>query len=200
MLFFGLITLALLSCDKRTEDEKWQAEIRYFIMTQADDFKSYQAIDFQQIDMDFLMSNTEIQKSLVVLQDTTRTKLQYYTSLENANEQLVSKLSESLSDFPVDYVDEFQFENARLDKALRAHYQNLPETLLAIETKQQQALSILNTELSAYGLSIYNINLTDGAAVFYYHTFQIDGNEHAAVFELNKETLEVESFKELEVG
>lgn len=200
ILAFGLIAFVFLSCDKRPDNEKWMAEIRYFIMIQADDFDSYQAIDFQQIDTNFLMSNAEIQKSLMVLQDTTRTKLKYYGVLESTSPQLISKLSESLNEFPIDYVDEFLFENARLDKALRDHYKNLPETLLTIEAKQQAALSVLNRELSAYGLSIYNINLTDGDAVFYYHTFQLQGNEHAGVFELNKETMEVESFKEITVG
>ena len=197
LLSLGLFTLVFLSCDKRSDDEKWQAEIRYFIMIQADDFDSYQAGEFQQIDLDFLMSNTEIQKSLLVLQDTTRTKLKYYSTLENTSPKLIAQLSESLNDFPIDYVDEFQFDNARLDKALRHHYQDMPESLLTIETKQQEALSILNTELSAYGLSIYNINLTDGDAVFYYHSFLLQGTEHTGVFELNKETLEVQSFKEV---
>lgn len=197
MLAFGLVAFVLLSCDKRSDDEKWKAEIRYFIMTQSDDFNSYEGKEFQQIDLDFLMSNTEIQKSLAVLQDTTRTKLKHYALLENASEQLISKLSERLSDFPVDYVDEFQFENVRLDKALQDHYKTLPESLSSIAVKQEEALSVLNTALSAYGLSIYNINLTGGDAVFYYHSFQLQGNDHIGVFELNKETLEVQSFKEI---
>lgn len=197
LLSFGLITFVFLSCDKRPDNEKWMAEIRYFIMIQADDFKSYQAIDFQQIDLDFLMSQGEIQASIMVLQDTTRTKLRYYATLENASDQLISKLSERLTDFPIDYVDEFQFENARLDKALSQHFDKTPEVIAAANSKMQAALAQLNTRLGAYGLSIYNINLTDGDAVFYYHTFQLQGNEHSGVFELNKETMEVESFKEI---
>jgi len=196
-LVFGLIALVFMSCDKRTDEEKWLAEIRYFIMLQADDFESYQALDFQKIDLDFFMSDEEVQKSLVVLQDTTSIKLRYYSILENASDQLISNLSERVTDFPIDAVDEFQLQNARLDKALANHFKDLPKALLNANVRGQVALAKLNDKLGSYGLSIYNINLTDGDNIIYHHSFRLKGLDHTGIFELNKETFEVTSFKEI---
>ncbi|OEK07073.1 hypothetical protein BFP71_05290 [Roseivirga misakiensis] len=173
------------------------AEIRYFIMTQTDDFKHYKAIDFEKIDVDFLMAKGDIQKSLTVLQDTTRIKLGFYSRIENASDQLITELSGKVNGLTVDEVDEFQFQNARLNKALADHFDELPKAILSANQKQEIALTELNTSLSAYGLSIYNINLTDGENVFYYHRFQIKNQSYEGIFELNKKTLEVSSFKEI---
>lgn len=197
LLALSLVTLVLLSCDNRTDEEKWQAEIRYFIMLQADDFDSYQSIDFQKIDLAFFQSNTEIQKSLMALQDTTRTKLRYYATIDQPSESLVGNLSQRLLDFKVDQVDEFLIENIRLDKALNKHFETLPAELIAAKAKEEEALNILNNQLAAFNLSIYNINLTDGNSVFYYHQFELEGDRHSGIFELNRESLEVLSFKEI---
>ncbi|MFY0591663.1 hypothetical protein [Roseivirga sp.] len=197
IMLFSIMAVVCLSCDQRSDEEKWMAEIRYFIMIQADDFKSYEAIDFQKIDVDFLMSNKEIQSSLVTLQDTTRTKLRFYARLENASNQLIDDLTQRAHDFSIDNVDEFQLEKAKMDKALSDHFQNLPETLSIANRKEQKALNTINKSLEAYGLSIYNINLTDGKSVFYLHSFRLKSRSHKGIFELNKETLEVSSFKEI---
>ncbi len=197
LLSLSLVAFVVLSCDKRSEEEKWQAEIRYFISLQADDFSSYQSIDFQKIDLDFFASNKEIQRSLITLQDTTRTKLKYYATLAVQSELLVDELTKKLGNFPVDQVDEFLMENIRLDKALNTHFGALPTELLAAKAKEEEALSILNSQLSAFNLSIYNINLTNGNSVFYYHKFGLKNGEHSGIFELDKESLEVLSFKEI---
>lgn len=192
-----LLGFALLSCDLRSEEEKWQAEISYFIMQQADDYENYQAQDFQRIDREFLEGHTLIYQNLMVLKDTTRTKLSYYNVLEDLDEQLIASLQKKLLSFPVDQLDEFLMEKAALDRALSAQMAAVPKALTEARRKERQALDILSKQLANYNLSIYNIDLDGGPNVYYLHKFQWHNTPKSGVFELDKATGQVVSFMEI---
>ena len=196
-LGFCLVGFTLLSCDLRTEEEKWQAEISYFIMQQANDYENYQARDFQRINREFLESHTLIYQNLMVLKDTTRTKLNYYNVLEDPDEELVASLQKKLLSFPVDQLDEFLIEKAALDRALNAQMAAVPKAVTEARSKERQALTVLSKQLAHYNLSIYNIDLDGGPNVYYLHKFQMHNTPKSGVFELDKATGQVISFKEI---
>ena len=107
--------------------------------------------------------------------------------------QLVS-WSEKL---PIDAVDSYLTESAKVDHLLNQHWENAPTELTLARQNEATALNSLNDALALFNLSIYSINLGEGSSSLYYHQFEVDGMEKAAIFELDNEAFDVIAYKEL---
>ncbi|WP_420384727.1 hypothetical protein [Roseivirga sp.] len=194
LLLTALATLTFLSCDSRTEDEKWQAEIRYFFMQHNDDYRSYEPVSFQKIDLAYLESQEPIQKALLVLQDTTKMRvkeLQLARLFETADE--VMPFAQK---FSIDQIDDYIKIKASVEGALKRKGNEASEAYQQALRQEENALNLLSDVLSHFNLSIYSIDFANDP-VIYFHEYLLDYMPRSAVFELNRESAEVISFREV---
>lgn len=193
-LLFGLSLMVFLACDKRPTDESWQAEIRYFFLQHQDDYTSYVAIDFQKIDLEFLESQQTIQKALLVLQDTTKMRMQQLHLANETNEiELLTSFSEP---FSIDRIDEYLKVRASAEGKLNKHNIELNETFAKALLEEENALEQLASILGQFNLSIYSLNFENDPIIFW-HRYLLDGEERSAIFELDRASAEVISFREM---
>lgn len=195
MLALALALFALLSCDRRSEEEKRVDAIAAFVMDYAHNYNSYKVVDLKKIDEAYLEGQQIIKSSLKILQDTTRTKLSY---LALSNSQMdMTKLVSWSEKLPIDAVDSYLTESAKVDRLLNQHWKNAPTELVLARQNEATALNSLNDALALFNLSIYSINLGEGSSSLYYHQFEVDGMEKAAIFEVDNEAFDVIAYKEL---
>lgn len=197
-----LVILAICSCDLRTEEDKFQSEIRFFILEHLDNPSEYNPLSFQRIDNAFLSSDQALATSIMAVQDTVRTKLSLASNLlaEDTNDIMHRFLAAS-DNFEFDLLDELIFENVSLDKQMEKSLNNTSTSILQAYKIHQQRfndqISILNQQLNAFNLSAYHIDLSGKASVHYLHQYALGAEEMATVFELSTENLEVLSFKDI---
>ena len=190
-----LTVFVLLSCDRRSDEEKRADAIANFVMDYAHNYNSYKVVDLKKIDRAYLGEQQIIKSSLKVLQDTTRTKLSYL-AITNAQYRF-DALSRLSDDFPIDAVDSYLAESAKVDRLLDEHWAEQPAELSMARANEANALNSLNDALALFNLSIYSIDLAEGASTIYYHQFEVDGMEKSAIFEVDNEAFNVIAYKEL---
>lgn len=190
-LLFGLSLMVFLACDKRTTDERWQAEIRYFFLQHQDDYTTYLPLDFQKIDLAFLESQQTIQKALLVLQDTTKMRIE---QLHLANE--IELLASFIQPFSIDRIDEYLKARASAEGKLSKHSIELNETFARALLEEENALEQLASILGQFNLSIYSLDFENDPIIFW-HRYLLDGEERSAIFELDRASAEVISFREM---
>ena len=194
LMLSAIATLVFLSCDRRTTEERWQAEIRYFFMQHQEDYQSYEPLSFQKIDLAFLESQEPIQKALLVLQDTTRQRVkQLY--LANLADQ-VESISSFRENFSIDRIDDYLKTRALAEGLLSKKIKNSSSAYQQALTSEQSALDLLENILSQFSLSIYSLDF-ENDPVIYFHQYKLDDEERSAVFELDRESAEVISFREM---
>lgn len=194
LMLSAIATLVFLSCDRRTTDERWQAEIRYFFMQHQEDYQSYEPLSFQKIDLAFLESQEPIQKALLVLQDTTRQRVkQLY--LANLADQ-VESISSFSENFSIDRIDDYLKTRASAEGLLSKKIKNSSSAYQQALASEQSALDLLENILSQFSLSIYSLDF-ENDPVIYFHQYKLDDEERSAVFELDRESAEVISFREM---
>ena len=164
-------------------------------MMMAEDYETYAIIRFDKIDRAFLERQIAIQEQLKVLQDTTRTRLQFALTLKKTKDY--QTLESKTLRFTIDSVDEFILEARRLDHAIDQQYSETPKALALAREKEKMALKNLNELLSLYNLSIYAIDLSNKGNVHYYHKFRLKDSIYEGVFELDPDLMEIVSFKEV---
>tara|TARA_R110001592_G_scaffold60125_7_gene182770 strand:+ start:165 stop:803 length:639 start_codon:yes stop_codon:yes gene_type:complete len=198
-----LLALGLTACDQRNDEDKFQAEIRYFILEHLEDDIAYSPVRFQRIDNNFLSSDMDLMTSVLAIQDTVRTKLNlaldYSVEFESP---LINAFLSMENNFEIDLIDELILENIKLDNALKAklkvNQNTFPESYRAQQQLFTDQLSEINNTLSHFNLSAYHIDLSGKASTFYLHEYQLNQAQSiTTVFELNTESLEVLSFKDI---
>ncbi|WP_268122886.1 hypothetical protein [Roseivirga pacifica] len=195
LLALALAFFALLSCDRRSEEEKRADAIAAFVMDYANNYNSYKVVDLKKIDQAYLEGQQIIKSSLKILQDTTRTKLSY---LALSNSQMdMTKLVSWSEKLPIDAVDSYLTESAKVDRLLDEHWAEQPAELSMARANEANALNSLNDALALFNLSIYSIDLAEGASTIYYHQFEVDGMEKSAIFEVDNQAFSVIAYKEL---
>lgn len=196
-----LLALGLTACDQRKEEDRIQAEIRYFILEHLENDIAYNPVRFQRIDNNFLSSDMDLMTSVLAIQDTVRTKLNlaldYSVEFESP---LINIFLSMENNFEIDVIDELIMENVKLDNALKTklNHKPLPENYRAQQQLFANQLFDINNALSHFNLSAYHIDLSGNASTFYLHEYQLNqGQSITTVFELNTESLEVLSFKDI---
>jgi hypothetical protein len=198
-------TLALLTvcaCDFRADEEKFQTEIRFFIMEHIENPNSYNPVAFQRIDNGFLSQDHELVTTIIAVQDTVRTKLNFASAYFNLEEQsAISRFLTASNNFEFELIDELIFESVTMDKQVENALKNADVSLWNRYKAQQQIfndqISLLNQQLNGFNLSAFHIDLSGESTVHYYHQYSLDSEPLATVFELSVNNLEVLSFKDI---
>ena len=203
LLALVLTAFSLFSCDRRNDEDRFQAEIRYFILEHLDNDIAYNPVRFQRIDNDFLSSDMTLMTSVLAIQDTVRTKVNMALNFSVEFESPVIQAFLSMeNNFEIDLIDELILENVKLDNALKAKLKSSQSTFPENYRAQQQLfndqLFDINNALSHFNLSAYHIDLSGKTSTFYLHEYQLNQAQSiTTVFELNTESLEVLSFKDI---
>ncbi|KYG83471.1 hypothetical protein [Roseivirga echinicomitans] len=203
LLALALTVFSLFSCDRRNGEDKFQAEIRYFILEHLENDIAYNPIRFQRIDNNFLSSDVALMTSVLAIQDTVRTKLNLALDYSVVFESpLINTFLSMENSFEIDLIDELIMENIKLDNALKAKLKVNQKTFPESYRTQQQLftdqLLDINNALSYFNLSAYHLDLSGKASTFYLHEYQLNQAQNiTTVFELNTESLEVLSFKDI---
>tara|TARA_R110001599_G_scaffold227688_2_gene426748 strand:+ start:516 stop:1148 length:633 start_codon:yes stop_codon:yes gene_type:complete len=196
-----LLALSLTACDQRNDEDKFQAEIRYFILEHLENDIAYKPVRFQRIDNNFLSSDMTLMTSVLAIQDTVRTKLNLALDYSVVFESpLINDFLGMENNFEIDLIDELILENIKLDNALKAkiNHKPLPENYRAQQQLFTDQLFDINNALSHFNLSAYHIDLSGNASTFYLHEYQLNqGQSITTVFELDTKSLEVLSFKDI---
>lgn len=194
LLFSALATLAFFSCDQRTDEEKWEAQIRGFFYEYKDEVQSYVPLRSQKIDLAFLENQEVIKDALLVLQDTTRQRVKQL-HLANLSDE-VENISAFSEPFHLDHIDDYLKLRAsaegHLNRKLKAHSSAYQQAL----AKEQSALDNLESLLSQFNLSIYSIDF-ENDPVIYFHEYRMNDEDRSAVFELDRKKGNVISFREI---
>ena len=203
LLALVLTAFSLFSCDRRNDEDRFQAEIRYFILEHLDNDIAYHPIRFQRIDNDFLSSDMTLMTSVLAIQDTVRTKVNMALNFSVEFESPVIQAFLSMeNNFEIDLIDELILENVKLDNALKAKLKSNQKTFPENYRAQQQLftdqLFAINNALSHFNLSAYHLDLSGKVSTFYLHEYQLNQAQNiTTVFELNTKSLEVLSFKDI---
>jgi hypothetical protein len=112
-----VVLLAICSCDLRSDEDKFQSEISFFIMEHLENPSEYNPLSFQRIDNGFLSSHQALATSVMAVQDTVRTKLSLASNLfEEDRNDIIERFLAANDNFEFDLLDELIFENVSLDK------------------------------------------------------------------------------------
>lgn len=193
-LLGALAAFVFLSCDRRSDEEKWEGQIRAFFYEYKDDSHSYVPLRYQKIDLAFLADQAPIQKALLVLQDTTRQRVKQL-HLANLSDK-VESISTFTQPFPIDQVDDYLKLRAAAEGQLSRKNKRPSEAYQLALAKEESALKDLEHLLSQFNLSIYSIDF-NSRPVIYFHEYRMNGDDKSAVFELDRENNSVISFREL---
>lgn len=194
--------LVICSCDLRTEEEKFEMEIRFFIMEHIENPTSYSPMAFHRIDNDFLSKDQGLVTSIMAVQDTVRTKLNFASAYFNPEQHsAMSRFLAVSNNFEFDLIDELIFETVAMDKQMERAFINTDVDLWSAYKAQQivfsEQISFLNDQLNRYNLSAFHIDLSGNASVHYFHQYGLGSEQMTTVFELSTGNLEVLSFKDI---
>jgi hypothetical protein len=197
-----LAFLVVCSCDFRTDEERFQTEIRLFIMEHIENPSHYQPLAFQRIDNGFLSADDGLATSIMAVQDTVRTKLNFASAYFTTDQQsAMSQFLGANDNFEFDLLDELLFENVAMDKQVEKSMSRTDLNLWTHYKAQQQVfndqLLVLNQRLKTYNLSVFHIDLSGESTVHYYHEYELNAQHLASVFELSTADLEMLSFKDI---
>ncbi|MGW8121724.1 hypothetical protein ACV07N_03615 [Roseivirga echinicomitans] len=198
-----IVALGFTACELKSDEDRFQSEIRYFILEHLDNDIAYNPIRFQAIDNGFLSSDVVLITSVLAIQDTVRTKLNLALDQSVAfKSPLLDAFLAMENNFEIDLIDEIMLENIKLDKAvqskLKANSRSVPKGYLAQQQLFTDQLFAINHRLNHFNLSAYHLDLSGKTATFYLHEYQLNqGQSITTVFELNTESLEVLSFKDI---
>ena len=194
LLMTAIVVLAFFSCDRRSEAQKFEGQIRLFFMQHQEDYNSYEPVSFQKIDLAFLEKQEPIQRALLVLQDTTQQRMKQLL-LANLSDQ-VDNIASFGEQFSIDQIDDYLKTRASAEGLLSKSKMNPAPAYKQALAKEQAALDLLENLLSQFSLSIYSIDF-ENDPVIYFHQYKLDEEERSAVFELDRVKGNVISFKEL---
>lgn len=200
-----VITLGLSFIDFGKKAKSDEEIISHFIADNLEEATLYQPKIFKRIDESFLMSQPDINKAytsfidsvgrqLSLLGDET-ISLDLQNSLESASSHAQKFSLESLYHYlPLDA------QMKRLLKKADPLSEEKQKALYAEETRMHQAFNEINKALSRYSLSLFSLDLSEGNPR-YWHEYELSDDRgtslHEVVFELEKGSQEVVSFKEI---
>lgn len=194
LLLGAMVAFVFLSCDKRTDEEKWEAQIRSFFYEYKEDVQAYVPLRYQKIDLAFLENQDLIKDALLVLQDTTRQRVRQL-HLANLSDE-VEHISAFSEPFHIDKIDDYLKLRASAEGRLSRKQKTHSETYQQALALEQSALDNLESLLSQFNLSIYSIDF-ENDPVIYFHEYRMDNKDRSAVFELDRESEAVISFREI---
>ena len=177
-----------------------------FIADNLEEGTTYRPIVVKRIDESMLLSQPAVNEAYATIIDSIGNQLELlsgqYISLDFQNQlQAATDFSSQLNlQNLVDYMPldaalkRVAKKPGHLDKKqMAALYQE--------ETRMHTAINELNAALGQYNLSVFSLDLGEESNPIYWHRFELSNelgsSEHISVFELENESGEVLSFKEI---
>ena len=202
-----VITLGLSFVDFGKSKHSHEDLISDFITENLDPETRYRPIVFKRIDESMLMSQPSIEEAFATISDSISLQLGMlshdYLSLDFQNSLQAAK--DYQQGLKLESITGYLSLDAKLKRALNKAgglSGNLQELLHHEESRMHQAIGDLNAALSQYNLSLFSLNFGKDASPLYWHEYELSdemgSNVQQAVFELEKESGTVLSFKEVE--
>lgn len=205
ILLAMVVGLGLSFVDFGKKDRSFQEQISAFILDHLAEDTDYSSLSLEEINEEFLMVREAISQPLETVGDTIRNQLnllkgrfislEFQKGLEKAEAHLASLKLETVADYlAIDaQIKRSLKESGELDAIAK-------NGLYREESRMLDAINELNSALGEFNLSIFSVDF-NSASVSYYHEYQLSddfgSSVKSAVFELDRESKEVISFKEL---
>ena len=202
-----VILLGLTVVDFGQNKRTFEEEISFFIIENLEGEVKYTPQGFSEVNEAFLLSKSEIYDPFLIMQDSIQNQLgllgQIY--LSNTLTELVNNAKIESANLRLKTITNYLKLDAKLKRILKDEeiaYKRIQDLLYEEEVKMHSAINDLNTALSTYNLSVFNLNLDQSETVIYLHNFllsdPINGSyNQQSVFELNRLTKKIVSFKEI---
>ena len=201
LLLLGLVVLLSLTViDFKTSKSSFEKEIGYFIQENLGSGEIYSPLELHEVNERFLTSLTEVQGSFTEVRDSIHQQLKIISDLNNETNSRLIEAKSLFENLSLKSINDYLIAAARLKREVKT--EELLDLLHPEEVKMNEALNNLNAALSVYNLSIYNLNFESSQSQIYFHLFEInDLNNgttiHKGIFELDKKTKDVLSYKEI---
>lgn len=189
-----LAVVVFLNIDRRSDEQRMLDAISWFIYSQTGEFDDYDALDFIKIDNEMLLEDIQLKTQLEVLQDTLSRKVTLLNNHQKLPDDWQREVA-GMNKIKPDQIDDWMKLNAKLDLALSPLNEHM--RLAPLLAKEEQALDLIKTKFMALNLSVYSIDLSGEKSVHYLHRFALDGEEILSVFEIDAQTDEVISYKQI---
>jgi len=201
ILLLGLVVvLSLTVIDFNTSKPSFEEAIGYFIQENLEGGVSYSPLETHQVNEQFLNGLTDVQESFITVRDSINNQLGLISTFNSTtNTELIEAklLFENLS---ISSLNQYLIIDARLKSQIKT--KQLKDLIREEELKMHEGLDNLNIALSAYNVSVFNLNFETSESHIYFHKFRLnsgsnDPTNHEGIFELDKKTKAVLSFKEI---
>jgi len=202
-----VITLGLSFIDFGKTAKSDEDIISCFVNDNLEAETTYRSIAFKRVDEQMLMNQPGIGTAYATVVDSIDRQLRMlgseYVSLDFQNSLQAAG----------DYANQLNLQNLAgylpLDAGLKRAVKkpgvldkSLKAALYKEETRMHEAINQLNSELGTYNLSVFSLNLGDDSNPIYWHQYELSdaagSSAHESVFELERESGTIVSFKEIE--
>lgn len=200
LLFLLVVLLSLTVLDFKTSKPSFKEEIGYFIQEKLGPDEIYSPLALHEVNESFLYSLTEVQSSFTEIRDSIHQQLNIISGFSKGTSSAMLEAESKFEALSLKSINEYLIAIARLKKEVRN--EKLLKLLRAEELNMNRGLNKLNDTLSLYNLSIYNLNFEAFESKIYFHLFNVNDPKHGTtnhkgIFELDKKTKAVLSYKEI---
>lgn len=194
---FGLLLISgiviFINVDTRTTEQQRLDAIAWFIYSQTGEFDNYEALYFLEITNEMLLEDLQLRTQIAVVADTLNQKVTLLEHFDKLPESWHHEIAQ-FNQLQPDQIDEWMQFKVKIDLPLIALDDHRVQPILEKETA---ALDLIEAKLHALNLSIHSIDLSGEKSIHYLHRFALDGKEAFSVFEIDANTDEVISYKEI---
>ena len=209
ILFALLVTLGLSFIDFNRKNLSFEGHISEFIRENLDPDTRYTPLDFELINQHFLMSKQAIKKPLLKVADSIRQQItildEHYVSLDFQN--VLQKAKGHLEQLNLENVSQYLSIDAEIKRTLRAAGgldTTAKSALYEQEVIMLDAINELNASLGNYNLSIFSLDFSGVNSLQFLHTYTLTDargtTKVQTMFELDRESKEIISFKDVELA
>ena len=201
LLLLGLVVLLSLTVtDFNTTKPSFEEAIGYFIQENLEGGVSYTPIEMYQVNEQFLNGLTDVQDSFIAIQDSINNQLGLISTFNGTINTELIEAKQLFANLSLSSLNEYLIVDARLKRQINT--KQLKDLIRDEELKMHKGLNSLNIALSTYNVSIFNLNFETSESHIYFHKFRLNNGSndpinHKGIFELDKKTKAVLSYKEI---
>jgi len=195
-----VVLLSLTVLDFKRSKASFEEEISYFIQDNLQNGTEYNAIDFQEVNEAFLAGLANVQVAFKDIRDSINNQLEIIDRFAEDENSVLEEAKQSFKSLSLISLVEYLYTDARLKREIKSS--TIKTMLREEEDRMQKGISDLNKLLSVYNLSIFSLNFENATTQIYLHKFELNDLDKGlslrqGVFELDKKTKEIVSFKEI---
>jgi hypothetical protein len=196
--FVALLSLTII--DFKPSKPSFEEAIGFFIRENLESGELYTPKEFQQVNEEFLTSLTDVQSSFTKIRDSIYSQLNLLSASNVSTNSTLIKAQKLFEKLSLSTLNLYLITDAHLKRQLKT--EGVMDMIHSEEIKMHEGLNNLNSALSTYNLSIFNLNFEASESQIFFHRFELSGGAnsptyHQGIFELDKKTKEVVSYKEI---